>query len=125
MFKSKKALLSKSLMDALLGLRTKLKSRSFAQQPPGYFTQMTPNYFFLRELSDGTPVSDILTFEISVCNDTGLNTASDSLYGRDSWCQQEYIELNFYGELRMIPSGCGCYLKPYDYAILIMNKKGH
>ena len=60
--------------------------------------------------------------ETVTCDMVGLNTASNSLAGQDSWCKQEYMDLPMVALVQNtntlvitkfpFPHSCSCYLKP-------------
>ena len=75
----------------------------------------------LPDGGDGLP-SAFQAVETVRCDMDGLNTASNSLGGHDSWCKQEYMDLPMVAldtttstlvitKFRF-PHSCACYLKP-------------
>ena len=75
----------------------------------------------LPEGGDGLP-SAFQAVETVKCEMVGLNTASNSLAGYDTWCKQEYVDLPMVAldtttstlvitKFRF-PHSCTCYLKP-------------
>jgi len=75
----------------------------------------------LPDRGDGQP-EVIQEVQVGRCDMTGLNTATDSLGGKDTWCKQEYMELPMVALVQgtttlvitkfSFPHSCACYVKP-------------
>jgi len=75
----------------------------------------------LPDRGEGLP-EVIQAVQVGRCDMTGLNTATDSLGGHNSWCKQEYMELPMVALVQdtttlvitkfSFPHSCACYVKP-------------
>ena len=75
----------------------------------------------LPDRGDGLP-QVFQAVETATCEMEGLNTATNSLQGHDSWCKQEFMDLPMVALVQntttlvitriRFPTSCSCYLRP-------------
>ena len=80
-------------------------------------------YFPLNLPNRGEDLPQVFqAVETEICEQEGLNTATNSLQGHDSWCKQEYMDLPMVALVQntttlvitriRFPISCSCYLRP-------------